>query len=167
MQDDLPQYKSLKLPHPTLIFWVLMPTLALNELILGQRIPKLMLIDLKDPAPLMERQYIPCPQCGALNDARLWGKGNAFGHWFGYICPKCHGAIPCLWNWTSVLLLILTSPLWIPLKKIVEPSWKKNQIQKLERMTQRAPITSTKFLFLKMGIVFATLMFILLCLWLG
>ena len=48
------------------------PGLAINELILGQRHQKVMLVDKTSDAPLMERQYVPCPECNALTDARVW-----------------------------------------------------------------------------------------------
>ena len=61
MDFDKNKYKVWKLPHPMLIHWILNPGLAFNELILGQRIPKITLIDKTSDAPLMERQYVPCP----------------------------------------------------------------------------------------------------------
>lgn len=123
MEFDKENYKVWKLPHPMLLHWVLNPGIALNELILGQRIPRIILIDRNSDAPLMKRQYIPCPECNALNDGRIWSRGNAFGHWFGYVCPECHGRIPCLWNAISVVLLAITFPLWIWLKIFGEERW--------------------------------------------
>ena len=84
------------------------------ELMLGLRLPKVVLVDKESDKPQMERSYIPCPHCETLNDRRLWanGNGNAFGHWFGLVCPSCHQVIPCLWNIFSLAVLAITYPLW-------------------------------------------------------
>ena len=79
MNFDKDKYKVWQLPHPMVLHWILNPGLTFNELILGQRLPKVMLIDKKGDAPLMERQYVPC--------------------------SECNGRIPGLWNLTSLVLL--------------------------------------------------------------
>ena len=112
MQYDKNRFEIWALPHPLVLFWVLNPGLIVNELILGQRQPKVMLIDEKSDKPFFERCYIPCPHCETLNDNRLWGKRNTFGHWFGLVCPSCHQIIPCLWNIFSLAVLAITFPLW-------------------------------------------------------
>ena len=112
MQYDKNRFKIQAVPHPLVLQWILNPALIFNELILGQRIPKVMLIDEESDKPLMERTYIPCPHCETLNDSRLWGKRNSFGHWFGFVCPNCHQIIPCLWNIFSLAILAITFPLW-------------------------------------------------------
>ena len=112
MQYDKNRFRIWAVPHPLILHWVLNPALIFNELILGQRLPKVMLIDKKSDKPLLERCYIPCPHCKTLNDARLWSKGNGFGHWFGLVCPSCHQIIPCLWNIFSLAILAITFPLW-------------------------------------------------------
>ncbi len=104
MDFDKEKYSIWKLPNLLLVHWIINPAVAVNELILGQRLPKITLIDKTSDAPLLERQYIPCSECNTLHDARLWSKGNAFGHWFGYVCPSCGEKIPCLWNITSLLV---------------------------------------------------------------
>ncbi|WP_244213081.1 hypothetical protein [Idiomarina ramblicola] len=58
MEFDKDKYKVWRLPHPMLIHWVVNPGVAFNELALGQRIPKITLIDKASDAPLMERQSI-------------------------------------------------------------------------------------------------------------
>jgi len=104
--------KRLELPNWMLVHWVLNPGLAINELILGQRLPKVMLICQSCPGPLMERQYVLCPECETIHDGRLWAGLRGFGNWLGYVCPTCKQRIPCLWNVCSLLLLCLLSPLW-------------------------------------------------------
>ena len=112
MQYDKSRFKIWALPHPIVLHWVLNPGLMFNELILGQRQPKVSLIDKESDKSLLERCYIPCPHCETLNDNRLWGKRNTFGHWFGLVCPSCHQVIPCLWNIFSLAVLAITFPLW-------------------------------------------------------
>ncbi|MCY4553093.1 MAG: hypothetical protein OXC79_05430, partial [Candidatus Poribacteria bacterium] len=111
MQYDKNRFKIHALPHPLVLHWVLNPVIMFNELIFGQRLPKVTLIDKKSDKPQLERSYIPCPHCETLNDSRLWAKGNAFEHWFGFVCPSCHQIIPCLWNIFSLVILAITFPL--------------------------------------------------------
>ena len=106
------RYTIWTVRHPLIWFWVLFPVTILNELIFGQRIPKVMLTDKESDKPFMERTYVPCPHCEPLNDQRLWAKLNAFGHWFGYVCPRCYHVIPCLWNIFSLAVLVITFPVW-------------------------------------------------------
>jgi len=47
-----------------------------------------------------------------MNDGMRWSGRKAFGHWLGLICPECKKRIPCMWNYTSLLVLALLSPLW-------------------------------------------------------
>ena len=85
---------------------MLNPGLAINELILGQRVPKIMLIDQISDKPFMERTYVPCPHCDTYHDGRTWSQQNntAFKNWFGLYCPNCGDIIPCIRNWTSALI---------------------------------------------------------------
>ncbi len=159
MEFDKEKYTVWKLPHPMLLHWVLNPGLVFNELILGQRIPKVMLIDKTSDAPLVERQYIPCPECNALNDGRLWSKGNSFGHWFGYVCPECQGKIPCLWNITSLILLALTFPVWIWLKIFGEKKWLEIEQTRFAEILPGDSLEEKNFPWLKMGLMYGIIMF--------
>ena len=94
MEYDKNRFKIWALPHPLVLFCVLNPAIMFKELILGQRLPKVTLIDEKSDRPFFERCYIPCPHCETLNDSRLWAKWNGFGNWFGLVCPSCHQIIP-------------------------------------------------------------------------
>jgi len=159
MDFDKNKYKVWKLPHPMLIHWILNPGLAFNELILGQRIPKVTLIDKTSDAPLMERQYVPCPHCNTIHNGSLWAKQNAFKNWFGLLCPKCEKIIPCIWNLTSLILLTITFPIWGWFRRPLESRWyrfKKNQYIKNKDV---APITAKNTSWLKMGLLYGTLMF--------
>ncbi|WP_111640300.1 hypothetical protein [Marinimicrobium alkaliphilum] len=160
MEYDTAKYKVFKFPSPLLIHWVLNPGLAFNEVILGQRIPKITLIDKTSKAPLMERQYVPCPHCHAIHDARLWSGDNAFGHWFGLVCPDCHGKIPCLWNLTSLVFLALTFPLWIWFKLFGERWWVKKELTRLDKASHSRFPEAKSTSWLKMGLSFGALMFV-------
>ncbi len=159
MEYDKEKYKAWKLPHPLLLHWILNPGLAFNELILGQRLPKLTLIDKTSNAPLMERQYVPCPSCNALNDGRLWAKGNAMGNWFGYICPECGEKIPCLWNITSIVLLVLTFPVWIWIKLFFEEKWVEKERLRFSNVESIKLPEAKTISWIKMGAMFGFLMF--------
>jgi len=113
--------------------WLLNPGVAFNEVFLGQRIPEVMLIDRTSDQPLVLRTYVPCPHCGTLHAGMLWGKGNAFGHWYGYLCPTCGKIIPCLRNWTSRVILIITYPLWFIPARMLEPRWLSYEKVRLDR----------------------------------
>lgn len=162
MQFDKEKYKIWTLSHPLILHWFLNPGIAINELAFGQRQPKVTLIDKTSNAPLMERTYIPCEHCGALNDGRLWGKGNAFGHWYGFVCPECGGRIDCIWNLFSLIILGLTFPIWLPLKKIFEDKWYQRQKDRIEKMKNGPIITSKTVNWLKMGLLYGLIMFCLM-----
>lgn len=149
---DREKFRVWALPNLMLLHWVINPGLAFNELVLGQRVPKVTLIDKTIDAPLMERQFIPCPECGGLNDARLWSKSNSFGHWFGFVCPKCNGRIPCLWNITSLIILAITFPLWIWFKKPVEEKWFEKEKGRFDKVLENGLMQARTTLWYKIGI---------------
>jgi len=156
---DKNKYKVWKLPHPMLIHWVLNPGLAFNELILGQRIPKITLIDKTSDVPLMERQYVPCPHCNAIHNNSLWAKQGSFKNWFGLLCPKCENIIPCLWNLTSLILLAVTFPIWAWFRRPLESKWRRFKINQYIKNKDIEPITAKSTSWLKMGLIYGTLMF--------
>ena len=105
-------FKFLKLPNLLLLHWVINPGLAFNELILGQRIPRVSLECRSCDLPRMERSFVCCPACHAIHDSRIWSGRHGFGNWLGLVCPSCGERIPCLWNIFSLALLSVTAPLW-------------------------------------------------------
>ena len=113
------------------------------ELIFGLRIPIVTLIDKESDKPLLERSYVPCPHCETLNDARLWGKGNAIGHWFGLVCPSCHQIIPCLWNIFSFAILVITFPLWYFPARFFRQRWLEKEKGKLTNILE-SPLIQAK-----------------------
>lgn len=111
---DESKYKIYTWKHWMILHFILNPGLAFNELILGQRIPKISLEDKTSKKPRAERSYVPCPHCDTLHDGRIWSadNGRAFKNWFGLYCPECGGIIPCVMNVTSYIILALTLPVW-------------------------------------------------------
>jgi len=105
-------FKVWKMPSPVIVHWVLNPGLAFNELVLGQRVPKVQLICQDCQDPFYNRSYVPCPHCQTMIHGRTWSKKNSFFNWLGYVCPCCGKRIPCLWNYTSLVILTITSPIW-------------------------------------------------------
>ncbi len=151
MQYDKNRFKIWALPHPLILFWVLFPGAILNELILGQRIPKVSLVDKKSDKPWMERTYIPCPHCETLNDSRLWAKWNAFGNWFGFVCPSCHEIIPCLWNIFSLAILAITFPLWYFPARFFRRRWLEKKKKRLANALERPLIQAKSINWLLIG----------------
>ncbi|GHE88845.1 hypothetical protein [Thalassotalea profundi] len=159
MDFDQSQYKAWKLPNLLLLHWVINPGLAFNEIILGQRIPKLTLIDKISDAPLMERQYVPCPHCATIHKGTLWAKKAAFGNWFGYLCPTCDKTIPCLWNITSLILLTLTFPVWGWFRSSLETKWRSAKKRQYANSSDDEPVTAKNTAWLKMGLLYGVIMF--------
>ena len=151
MQYDKNRFKIWTIPHPPVLFWVLFPGAILNELILGQRLPKVTLIDKKSDKPLMERTYVPCPHCETLNDGRLWAKWNALGHWFGFVCPSCHQIIPCLWNIFSLVVLAITFPLWYFPVRFFRHKWIEKEKERLTKVLERPLIQAKSIKWLLIG----------------
>ena len=104
--------KRIELPNLLLLHWVINPGLVVNELLLGQRVPKLTLECQDCKLPLLERSLEPCPHCGVVHDGRIWAGKSAFGNWLGPVCPSCQQRIPSLWGVASIAVLALTSPIW-------------------------------------------------------
>ena len=102
-------FRRWELPHPLIVHWVLNPGLVFNEIVLGQRLPKTLLICKECEGPLIQRQYLPCPSCGKMCHGRLI---KGFGLWRGASCPHCEQPIPFLRNVFSMLVLLVTLPLW-------------------------------------------------------
>ena len=152
MQYDKNRFKIYALPHPNVLFLVLNPVLIINELIFGQRAPKVTLIDQKSDKPLMERIYIPCPHCETLNNSRLWEKWNSFGHWFGFVCPSCHQIIPCLWNIFSLGILAITFPLWYFPARFFRRRWFEKEKERLANALEQPLIQAKSINWVLIGV---------------
>ena len=102
--------------NPILIHWQINPGLAVNELLLGQRIPRQTFVcrhcgDWSKP----EFQFYECPGCQRKHSSKIWIGRNAFGNWHGLVCPDCEAKIPCLMNVFSLLIWVVLSPILLPL----------------------------------------------------
>jgi hypothetical protein len=61
MEFNTNKYRVYNWTHFMMIHWIINPGLAFNELVLGQRVPKVMLEDKTSAAPRAQRSVIPCP----------------------------------------------------------------------------------------------------------
>lgn len=136
MEFDRKKWKVYDLKSPTMIHWMINPGLVINELVLGQRVAKVNLVDKTSRKPRSARSYVPCPHCEKLNDSRSWStvNGTAFKNWFGLYCPNCGKIIPCVWNITSLIVLGITSPIWFWFVKSWKKKWLKMQAKRFEHL---------------------------------
>lgn len=98
--------------HPLVMHWKLNPGLAINELLLGQRVPETLFVCTACEAPMAERSWVVCTQCQRVTRGSHWMAGMAFGHWLGLVCPHCGLELPTTRNWTAAAVTWLTAPLW-------------------------------------------------------
>jgi hypothetical protein len=88
-----------------------------------------------------------------MHDARLWSWANAFGHWFGYVCPGCGGEIPCLWSLASLLVLAVTAPLWALPVLLWKGRWLEFERRRVVAKQQNKPVDATGVPWMKMGVL--------------
>lgn len=161
MHFDTEKYTVYTWKSGVILHWILNPGLAFNELILGQRAPKVSLIDKTSDKPYMDRGYTPCPHCGHLHTSLIWSTQNnlAFGNWFGLYCHECGGIIPCLRNATSFILLALTAPLWWWFRDALKAAWLMRQPARYAKL-DLSNLTFAKTSWLAAGTGFGGLMFL-------
>lgn len=125
MKYEIEKYKIWNWKSPVVLHWILNPGVAFNELVLGQTIPRVMLIERERKKPFSQRSLVPCPHCGTMHSGLKWSSQNntAFKNWFGYYCDNCKGIIPVQRNLTSFVLLTLTFPLWGWFRKSLKQKW--------------------------------------------
>ncbi len=164
MNVDRDKYKIYDWKNGMMLHWLLNPGLAINELILGQRIPKSSLEDktLKNKARY-ERIRVPCPHCKTLHDGRTWSiqNGTAFKNWFGLYCTSCGNIIPCLTNIFSLLILTLTFPIWGWFRKSLKAKWLERQPKRYENINLeiiRPPFKGRTWI--KIGLNWGAFMFV-------
>ena len=118
-----------------MLHWVVNPGLVINELILGQRVPKIMLVKEDFTKTLSEKSFVPCPHCGTIHPSLEWSSQNktAFGNWFGLYCNHCEKVIPCLRNFTSLIIIVITFPVWIWFKETWKKRWLMVQKEKFSK----------------------------------
>lgn len=157
------KYKVYTWKNWIYLHWMLNPGLVINELILGQRVPKLSLIDKTSNKPRFESSFIPCPHCETIHDDRTWSaaNGTGFKNWFGLYCPNCKQIIPCSTNIFTGIILILTYPLWGWFRKSLKVKWLKKQPDRFKTInTPTTPKLINKKGWIVMGLTWGALMFL-------
>lgn len=136
MEFDKEKWKVNDWKSLNKLYWILNPLLFGFDFLLGQRMPKVSLINKNTKLPKYERRVIPCPHCNYLHDARTWSAPNntVFYNWFGLYCNNCENIIPCLPNGLSYLLQIITYPIWGLFKKSLKEKWLKKQPKRFENL---------------------------------
>ena len=147
-----------------MLHWIINPGLAFNELVLGQRAPKVTLIKRNSNESLEERTLIPCPHCETLHSGLKWSSQNrtAFKNWFGYYCDNCGNIIPCLTNLTSYVILGLTFPIWFWFKGKWKERWLEKQKIRFSKPLNLAYSEPTTPQWLLAGMVFGVFMYVLM-----
>jgi hypothetical protein len=135
MNFDESKYKVWTWKNPLVLHWIINPGIAINDVILGQRVPKITLVEKRKDKPFVERGYVPCPHCGTIHSSLKWSMQNktAFKNWFGLYCDHCEKIIPCLRNLTSYLLLGISFPVWIWFKDKWKEKWLAEQKEKFSK----------------------------------
>lgn len=163
MNFDKKKYHVWTWKNPLILHWIINPGLAFNELILGQRVPKITVIEKGGIKPLADRSYIPCPHCETLHSSLKWTPQNntAFKNWFGLYCDNCGKIIPCVRNLTSFILLVLTFPIWYWFKDKWKQKWL--NIQK-GKFSKPLVLTQPDYEWWYIGLRYALFMFIFMSL---
>lgn len=159
MNFDKTKYQVWTWKHPLILHWILNPGLAFNELIFGQRIPKITLVEKSSRKTLGERSYVPCPHCETLHSGLKWTPQNntAFKNWFGLYCDNCGRTIPCVRNLTSLIVLALTFPIWYWFKEKWKQKW---LIRQKENFSKPLVLTAPDYKWWYIGLSYALFMFI-------
>ena len=141
MQNFKPEYSVWDWKRIYMLHWIINPGLAFNELILGQRMPKIVLIKKESAKPLPEKSFVPCPHCGNIHSSLEWSSQNktGLGNWFGLYCNRCEKVIPCLRNITSLLIIAITFPIWIWFIKAWKKKWLAKQKEKFSKPLKLSP----------------------------
>lgn len=163
MKYDHEKYKVYTWKNGLMLHWVLNPGLAISELVLGQRVPKISLLDKTTVKPRAERSFVPCPHCEKLHDSRTWAtqNGTAFKNWFGLYCANCGKIIPCLTNWLSFVVLALTYPIWGWFKKRLKANWLAKQPARYDQIDlEIKPNPFDEKSWVKTGLTWGVLMFV-------
>lgn len=87
--------------NPLALHWIINPGLAFNELVLGQRVPRVMFLCLQ-----CHHSYTRCVACRRLHDLQIWGKGFQYAD---FACPDCQAPIPMLRNLVAGAVVGVTS----------------------------------------------------------
>lgn len=136
MEFNRTKYNVYNRNHIMMIHWMLNPGMMINELILGQRVPKVILEEKLSDKPRYERTFVPCPHCKTIHDSRTWSFSNNTGskNWFGLYCPACENIIPCLSNLASLVVLTAAFPLLALFRKTMRERWLQKQPQRFTKI---------------------------------
>jgi hypothetical protein len=141
MNFDKKKFSVWTWKSPLILHWILNPGVVFNDLILGQRVPKIVLIEKGGRKSLPERTYVPCPHCNTLHSNLKWTPQNntAFKNWFGLYCDNCEKIIPCVRNLTSLIILTITFPIWYWFKDKWKQQWLTTQKEKFSKSLVLTP----------------------------
>ena len=165
MKYDKTKYKIWNWKSPVILHWIINPGLVLNELILGQTIPKVMLIERKGNKPFHQRSLIPCPHCGELHSGLKYSVQNktAFKNWFGFYCDNCKEIIPVQRNLTSLIILTITFPIWGWFRKTLKQNWLEKQPERFKNINLEIPEKkNTTKNWLKRGLFWGLFMYVVM-----
>ncbi|MCC5944511.1 MAG: hypothetical protein JJT94_06215 [Bernardetiaceae bacterium] len=165
MEFNKEKYKVYTWKNWMMLHWILNPGLAVNELILGQRVPKIILEDKITGRPRIERTLVPCPHCETLHNGGTWsvGNGTAFKNWFGLYCTNCGNTIPCLTNGLSFLILAITFPIWGWFRKMLREKWLEKQPKRYKNIDIKpVPNLLDNKNCIKTGLVWGAFMFLIM-----
>lgn len=159
------KYKVYTWKNWMILHYILNPGIAVNEIIFGQRVPKVSLEDTTSDKPMIERSYVPCPHCHELHDGRTWSidNGTAFKNWFGLYCRNCGEIIPCLINLTTLIILAITFPIWGWFKNDLKRRWLEKQPARFKEIAIEVdsnPYEGKKWI--KTGLSWGLIMFLLI-----
>lgn len=165
MNYDKLKYRKVDWKHFMMLHWVINPGLVINELILGQRIPKVMLKERGKKQSWVESHKVPCPHCNTIHNGQVWSLQNktAFKNWFGLYCPSCGGIIPCLMNVTTFVVLVITAPIWYWFKNGLQKKWLSKQPERYKNIDLNAPYIK-KVIWWKQGLSWGAIMFVFMTL---
>lgn len=137
LQYDATRYRKIDWKHFMMLHRIINPAVAFYEIVLGSRMPKVLLIERKKKNTILaERIFVPCPHCNTIHSSKTWSTENQTDvkNWFGLYCPSCGGIIPCLTNITTMAFAIVTAPLWFPLRRLLRDGWLHKQPQRYENI---------------------------------
>lgn len=136
MAFDKDKYTIYSWKNWMVLHWIINPGLAFNELVLGQRVPKISLEDKTSDKPRVENTLVPCNNCKTLHDGRTWSahNGTAFKNWFGLYCHTCGHIIPCVTNGLSLIILTITFPIWGWFKNTLKAKWLEKQPERYKNL---------------------------------
>jgi len=163
MEYDKTKYKIWNWKSPIILHWIINPGVVVSDLIIGLTMPKVTLIEREGKKPFYQRTLIPCPHCGTLHNGLKWASPNktAFKNWYGLYCDNCSKIIPVQRNITSMLILILTFPLWGWFGKTLKERWLEKQPERYKNLNLEIPENkNTTKHWLKFGLFMGLIMYV-------